>query len=118
MSKDLENIEIIAKKLGIVLKHWDGDRDSFFSLEAHKTYLPDEHENIIGLNLYNCDLNDISFLNFLPNLTQLDLSSNELTDISVLKSLPNLTQLYLSFNELTDISVLRSLPNLTQLYLS
>ncbi|MCP4106716.1 MAG: GTP-binding protein [Desulfobacteraceae bacterium] len=118
MSKDLENIEIIAQKLGIVLRHWDGDRDSFLSWKTGIAYLPDEHENVIGLNLYNCGLNDISFLKLLPNLTQLDLSYSQLSDISVLKFLPNLTQLNLSGNQLSDISVLKFLSNLTQLDLS
>ncbi|MGE0086819.1 MAG: leucine-rich repeat domain-containing protein [Desulfococcaceae bacterium] len=118
MSKDLENIQIIAQKLKRILKPWDGDMDSFLTEEARKCYLLDERENIIGLNLFNCNINDISFLELLPNLTQIDLRNNEISDFSFLQALPNLTQLDVSYNQISDFSFLRSLLNLTQLDVS
>jgi len=116
MSKDLENIAIIEKKIGITFKRYLGY--SFFRGDANEIYLLEKGKNIIWLNLRNRGLSDISFLELLPNLTQINLSGNSIADISILKSLPNLIKLYLNSNKISDISVLKYLPNLSKLYLS
>jgi len=115
MSKDLENLAIIEKKIGRKLK-----RKTIYPNARSKTsatYLLDKNNNVAGLQLLACGLSDISFLKLLPNLTQIILSDNHITDISILKFLPNLTHLLLGRNHITDISVLNSLPNLTHLSL-
>jgi len=142
MATDLENIRIIEEKIGIKLYRNQGE--SFFKPDARQTYLLDKHGYIIGLNLWNCNLADLSFLELLPNLSYLDLSYNDISDISILRSLPNLirlnlsatkieasdrnnstlkslfmlTWLNLSLNNLSNASILKSLPNLTYLDLS
>ncbi len=116
MTTDLESIAQIEKKIGEKLERYEGR--SFFSDDSNKTYLLDEHKNVVGLILCKCVLYDISFLKLLSNLTQLNLSGNYITNISVLDNLKNLTQLNLSENKISDISVLKSLPNLKNLDLN
>jgi len=83
MSKDLENIARIERKIGIILKRYTGS--SLFRGDATETYRLDGRKNVVGLNLSRCSLADISSLKLLPNLTRLYLSENQITDISVLK---------------------------------
>ncbi len=70
-----------------------------------------------GRNIVH-DIDDISLLASLTDLTSLDLSGNDISDISPLASLTDLTVLDLSWNDIDDISPLASLTNLTVLNLS
>ncbi|MBU3101773.1 MULTISPECIES: leucine-rich repeat domain-containing protein [Clostridium] len=84
--------------------------------------------NLKVLFLHNTNINDISQLKGLTNLTQIDLgftimksgegTGTNITDISALKGLTNLTQLNLPYNNITDISALKGLSNLTDIDLS
>ncbi len=103
MSKDLEIIKEIEKKIDIKLDH---------------RYDIDENENIIGLNLYSLEISNISSLKDLKNLTHLYFYSNQISDISSLKDFKNLTHLTIYENQISDISFLKDLKNLTELYLS
>jgi len=51
------------------------------------------HDSIIGLNLYNNYLTDISGIKLFKNTERLNLWNNELTDISVIHYLNNLEYL-------------------------
>ena len=73
--------------------------------------------NLTYLNLYNCSLTDISFLQPLTKLELLDLSGNDITDIGPLSGLTALTALVLGGNEISDLSPLEGLSNLEQLNL-
>ena len=74
-------------------------------------------KDIRELSLHERNINDISALGSLTNLTQLDLSENDISDISSLGDLTNLACLYLSSNSISDISALSNLTNLTMLFL-
>ena len=66
----------------------------------------------------NCSVNNISnlsFLEYVPNLTSLNCSHNRITDLSFLKYVPNLTSLGCGSNMISDFSFLEHIPNLTLL---
>lgn len=99
----------------------------------------DKEGHVLGLNLYNLGISDISFLKYLTNLTILNLLENQISDIAPLKDLINLTHLILrnnqinnitalqnhkkllkldlSFNQISDISAIKKITSLTHLYL-
>ncbi|UCH94370.1 MAG: leucine-rich repeat domain-containing protein, partial [Candidatus Aminicenantes bacterium] len=68
-------------------------------------YAMDGSGNIVGLNLYNAKLADISFLKDFHHLTHLDLSSNQIADISPLKGLKSLNKLVLDNNKITQLPI-------------
>ncbi len=74
--------------------------------------------NIMRLDISNCRISDISFLENLTKLEQLNLSSNKISDISALSNLTKLEQLNLSGNKISDISALSNLTNLKHLHLN
>lgn len=74
-------------------------------------------QNLTGLDLSKNQIEDISVLANLTNLTEPYLWGNKIQDISVLANLTNLTKLYLSYNQIQDISALANLTNLTELSL-
>jgi hypothetical protein len=59
-------------------------------------------DSIKTLNLWGCNLSDISILSKLTSLETLSLSKNQIKDISVFKSLKNLKELYLKGNQISD----------------
>ena len=71
--------------------------------------------NLVDLNLWGNDVEDLAPLRYLTNLTHLNLWGNQFRDISALSGLTNLTRLVfgdnLRFNG--DITPLRNLTNLT-----
>jgi len=81
-------------------------------------YSLDSNGDIIGLNLVNTHVEDISFLSSLTGLENLFLSFNQVSDVSPLAPLTALKILDLSSNRLTDISPLAGLNALTRLSLS
>ncbi len=81
-------------------------------------YAVDDKDNVIGLNLEHNQINDITPLKYLTNLTSLDLWNNQINDITPLKNLTNLTSLDLDDNrKIKDITPLTNLTNLTSLSL-
>jgi hypothetical protein len=77
----------------------------------------DEDGEIAGLNLFRCNIRDVSFLTGMTRLTSLNLSDNNISDWSFLKGLTRLTALYLSDNNISDGSFLAGLTGLTSLNL-
>ena len=92
--------------------------DSVIGYENRKCYQLDAAGNITGLNLWNCQIEDVSFLRELPSLTTLNLAGTSLSDVSFLRELSSLTTLNLAANSLSDVSFLRELTSLTTLNLS
>ena len=72
---------------------------------------------VTGLYLRWKEINDISFLKYLPLLTKLDLENNQILDINILKDLNQLSELNLKDNKITDISALKDLKQLSKLNL-
>lgn len=78
-------------------------------------YTLDKKGHIIGLNLFDTHMSDISFIKKFRHLTHLKLSSNRISDISHLENLHNLKSLRLSANNIVNISPLKGLTNLRAL---
>jgi hypothetical protein len=117
MSKDLEILKKIEKKLGIELEKVD--KELFKKEHPARGYCTDDDDNnIMGLDLFQLKISDISALKDLQNLTRLSLGGNQISNISSLKDLQKLTLLHLYHNQISDISALKDLQNLTDLQLS
>jgi internalin A len=80
-------------------------------------YAVDGRGNIVGLNLYNAKLADISFLKNFHHLTHLDLSYNQIEDLSPISPLTALTDLNLIGNQIADLSPISPLTELIVLFL-
>jgi len=72
-------------------------------------------DEIKTLNLWGCDLNNISILSECKNLEILSLSLNEISNISPLKKCINLRELYLRKNNISSLSQIDNLINLIHL---
>jgi internalin A len=81
-------------------------------------YSGDEEGNMTGLNLYDTDTSDISFLRDFRRLTYLNLGDNQISGLWPIQKLTHLTVLDLSGNHISDISPLHRLIHLTALDLS
>jgi Leucine-rich repeat (LRR) protein len=77
------------------------------------TNLPDLEE----VELWECNVKDISALSSLKHLKRLYLDENHIADITPLTELDELTALSLSGNRVSDISALANLRQLEELYL-
>ncbi|CAL5988652.1 leucine-rich_repeat domain-containing protein [Hexamita inflata] len=71
--------------------------------------------HINALDISNCDITDISFLQSLQSIQMLCFQANLLCDISPLSKLTTITTIFLQYNKLQDISPLGSLVNLIEL---
>ena len=82
-------------------------------------YVQNDAQDIIGISLYECQLNELTkliiHLRSLASLQKLNLDKNQLTDVSPLAELKNLQLLYLNKNQLRDVSPLSELKNLQDL---
>jgi internalin A len=114
MTRDVDIINQLERKINKKLSSSKLDNIIYDS----NGYVVNESKNIVGLNLYQLEISDISFLKNLKNLTQLYLWESQISDISDLEGLSNLTQLYLWKNQISDISALRNLSHLTVLNLA
>lgn len=72
-------------------------------------------DSIKTLNLWGCNLSDISILSKLTLLETVSLSKNQIKDISVFKSLKNLKELYLKGNQISDLEQINNLKNCKKL---
>lgn len=79
---------------------------------------PSDVQWLIYLDLSARNIEDLTGLEYLINLTWLTLRNNQVSDISVVASLANLEELELGSNQITDISPLTDLTNLTWVDLS
>ena len=86
--------------------------------ESRNTYILNESNEVIGLNLLDNKISDLSELSTFQNLTKLYLKNNQIVDLSPISSLINLKKLDLSENHIVEISNLSTLPQLTHLYLN
>ncbi|MCR4606530.1 MAG: leucine-rich repeat domain-containing protein [Oscillospiraceae bacterium] len=73
--------------------------------------------SLTDLSIANNSISDITSLSVLGGLSSLNLSNNRITDISALSSLSSLRVLYLDGNPVSDFSPLFSLPELSMLSL-
>ncbi len=111
--KEFESLNQLEKKLGQKLPELPLDK----IWRSTNGYSGDDQGNLIGLNLFNLKLADISFLGDFPRLSHLNLNSNPITDLSPLQQITNLNELYLWKNQISDLSPLQHLTNLTNLEL-
>ena len=75
-------------------------------------------DTLTGLSLGQNEIEDISSVKNMTNLTYLWLEKNKINDISSLSVLKNLGELVIHSNNITDISALSSLNKLTKLWIS
>jgi hypothetical protein len=86
-------------------------------------YLKSKNSNlqtIKTLNVWGCDLEDVSILQTMPNLEVISLSVNKIKTLKYFENLPNLKELYLRKNLISDISEIRYLgtcPSLKKVWL-
>lgn len=113
--KPLQIIEL-EKLLGFELRETKYPED-ILNRYIDKLYLLNDAKDIIGLNLHECYLEDVSFLGGVTNLNWLDLIKNKITGRFPLQPLTTLTKLNLGFNNISDISFLENLKALQELYL-
>ncbi|TAE00317.1 MAG: hypothetical protein EAZ97_06315 [Bacteroidetes bacterium] len=106
----------LEKELGFELTETKNSED-IFDWEKSKTYLLNDAQEVIGLNLSECELINISFLQNLTNLISLNLGANNISDISFLQDLHQLKTLILRNNQISDIFFLEGLIQLQTLYL-
>ncbi|MFZ1524013.1 MAG: leucine-rich repeat domain-containing protein, partial [Saprospiraceae bacterium] len=77
-----------------------------------------EYGKLVSLAIFGENLQDITPISALKQLTSLDLTYNKISDISPLKKLKRLTHLDLTNNKISDISPLRTLHALNLLHAS
>ncbi len=112
---DLELIKQIEERIGKRLV----ERKLESVMEyGNNSYVLNEQQRLIGLNLNNCKLADITFLSQFTQLQSLSLFCNQITDIAALKELKSLATLDLNVNKVTNFVALKELKNLTTLDLS
>ena len=75
-------------------------------------------EAIKTLNLNKCKVDDLSFLEYFPNLDELNLDGCAIADITPLKDVYSLKKLSLAENNISDVLPLYNLTNLQYLDLS
>jgi internalin A len=80
---------------------------------SKNTYKLDAENNVIGINLNDCNINDITPIYSLTKLVHLNLTSNLIRDVSGLQELTCLTDLYLGGNDIQNISGIEKCCNLT-----
>ncbi len=109
---DFDYLRQIEKELGIKLDRLEKFDEDFFELG----YVVNINNQITGLGLYNCHINDlkriINPLKLLKNLSTLDISDNELYDLGLLVQFDNLTHLYIAKNRISDLSPLSTFTKL------
>ena len=83
--------------------------------DSKRGVVADNNGNILGLNLFGCQLKSLSFLTQLPHITYLNLGSNNFNDLSPLAKAVHLELLYLGNNGISDLSCLSGLTSLRHL---
>ena len=103
MAQDLQILKQLGKQIGTKLKPVESE--VVFGWESRGSLAIDKNKNVVGLNLYDSGITDISVLQELTNLTRLDLSSNQIIDISVLKELTKLSWVDFNHNKISELPV-------------
>ena len=88
--------------------------DTTKTLEVRTDAIPE----ITELDLSNCQISDLTGIEYFTNLVTLNLSKNTITDVSDLAGLKSLETLNLSNNTINNIDNMRSLTALTNLNLN
>jgi hypothetical protein len=73
--------------------------------------LPD----VLALNMWGCDLDDVSIISQMPNLETLSLPVNKISTLAPFSGCPNLHSLLLRENEISRIEEINHLQNLPHL---
>src|SRR5690606_27526942 len=110
MIKTEEIIEL-ENKYNITLSPYNNDY-IVTDFRNENCYELDENKKLIGLNLSENQISDLSFLSNLTSITHLNLSGNDISDITVLSYLIKLTYLNVEENNIKDISPLAELRQL------
>jgi internalin A len=105
----------IEKALNIILTELVNG--TILSWQNRNHYQLNENKEVVGLNLKDNQITDISFLKDLKSLTILNLSTNKITDISFLQDLKGLTILDIQNNNINDISNFKDITFLKKLFL-
>jgi internalin A len=107
---DIKNIE---EAYGIQLIYEpDFNARDFVSNPA---YALNEKGEVIGLSIYDSDIDNISAICNIPTLTYLNLTRGNLSSIEEISSLCELESLYLGGNKIGDITPLSNCKNIKQL---
>lgn len=112
---DLDVIQAIEKQIGEPLSPCE--LDAVMSGNSRCSYVLDQEQQVIALNLQNSKQTDLLLLKKLKNLTRLNLSLNQISQLTALKGLDKLTQLNLQKNNISELAPLKELCNLTLLNL-
>jgi len=110
---DLDTLKIIEAQLNESLTPCA--LDTLMHGNARCCYALNETEQVIGLNLQNCQLSNINFLKRFKQLIRLNLNFNKISKLSALKELYFLKQLTIQKNAISDMSPLKPLINLQYL---
>ena len=103
MVEPVEKSKQVLRLEGVLQRPlWPCLTDDVRGRENRKCYQLDEHGNITGLNLAQCDISDGSFLRELSGLTSLSLSGTNISDWSFLRELSGLTSLDLYNASISD----------------
>jgi|AKZA01.1.fsa_nt_gi Leucine Rich Repeat. len=92
--------------------------NTLYGQEIVENVSPKQMELLTVLYVNNCNISDISGIEYAKNLVEIRLDNNKISDITSLQSLVKLTFLSLSYNKITNIKPLASLNCLTSLNLS
>ncbi len=94
----------IEKSLRISLK--ETSLENITKIGFRNTYSVDNHKNVIGLNLQNNGLIDITFLNDFKNIKVLDLRTNKIKNINILGDLVALEIILLNYNNIRTARII------------
>ncbi len=112
---DLEIIKALEKQIDEPIQHYPFE--DIMNAGSRCGYTVDENQQVIGLNLQNCQLSNIIWLKKLKHLKKLNLSLNPLEKIFALKELNFLNCLNLQKTGITEIEALKNLIQLQKLNL-
>lgn len=112
---DLDVIRAIEKQINEPLSLCE--LEAVMSGNSRCSYVLDQQEQVIALNLQNSKQTDLVLLKKLKNLSRLNLSLNQINNLTALKELAQLTQLNVQKNLISDLAPLKGLSNLNLLNL-
>ena len=89
-------VQVPVEKIGVSLEDW-----CLFGVE--RGFVVNGNGDVVGLNLHNSEITDLSILSGLAQLTSLNLRNTGLTDVSVLSGLNRLKTLDLKNNNIKTL---------------
>lgn len=112
-----ESILELEKRYNIKLNQLEIGKDIFSSYNRHSYLLNDENE-VIGLNLTESDITEISYIETFDKLIYLDLRYNSISEVILFNSFNNLININLSYNLIKDVSLTNSFKKINILKIS